>query len=498
MLITNIPYFLPIIGTAICLVLVLTLLLIWLVKLSKRKRFLEKKYTKFIEIDKEFAEYKQQKEFAEYQQQRDFVEYQQQIALEKSKLQDSLCSLADERQNLDEHYQNLEYRYDKLLKTVALFEEEVDMIEFGFYQPHFDFEASETFKTAIVACKQHQKKLMKKEGSTGAIYCSERWQINNSYAAGKKMTARNIKLAARAFNSECDAAIANCTWKNIVKMKGRIEKAYETINKLGLSNAISITPQYLDAKIEELQLTYEYHAKKQAEKEEQAAIKAQMREEARVEQEIRKAEAQAKKEEMQYQQALSTARDELRDANEQERLKLEEQISQLETNLQDAEMKYKRAQSMAEQTKQGHVYIISNIGSFGENIYKIGMTRRLEPMDRIKELGAASVPFNFDVHAMIHTNNAPELENALHRKFNEHRLNKVNHRKEFFSVSLNDIKSAVQALTAIETDFIETAVAQEYYESKKINATTKTTQPEQIPTQLSASNQAFAELADVI
>ncbi|EPA8368596.1 GIY-YIG nuclease family protein, partial [Vibrio fluvialis] len=232
------------------------------------------------------------------------------------------------------------------------------------------------------------------------------------------------------------------------------------------SNAISITERYLDEKLKELQLTYEYHEKRQREKEEQAEIKAQMREEAKIEAEIKKAEADAIKEEKRYQKALETARQELTEASDEAKAALESQIAELQASLEEAERKHQRAQSMAEQTKQGHVYIISNIGSFGEEVYKIGMTRRLEPMDRVKELGDASVPFTFDVHAMIHTTDAPTLEKNLHDKFDSRRLNMVNRRKEFFNVSLDEIKQAVQGFTDHDVEFIETAVAQDYYETK--------------------------------
>ena len=119
---------------------------------------------------------------------------------------------------------------------------------------------------------------------------------------------------------------------------------------------------------------------------------------------------------------------------------------------------------MAEFTKAGHVYIISNVGSFGENIFKIGMTRRLEPMDRVRELGDASVPFAFDVHGMIYSENAPALENLLHRKFNDLRVNKVNSRKEFFRVKLSDIEKFAQEEN-LELHLTMKAMAQEYRES---------------------------------
>ncbi len=249
-------------------------------------------------------------------------------------------------------------------------------------------------------------------------------------------------------------------------MEARINKAFEAINKLNESNTIVISNKYLQLKIEELRLTHEHKEKKQTEKEEQAEIKAQMREEAKIEAEIKKAEQEAIKEEARFSKALVTARKQLESANDEARCKLEEQIAQLQSDLEAAEQKHQRAQSMAEQTKQGHVYVISNIGSFGENVYKIGMTRRLEPMDRVKELGDASVPFSFDVHAMIHTTDAPSLEKELHRVFDNDRLNMVNRRKEFFQVDLSDIKKAVKNFDIDDAEFIETAVAQDFNETK--------------------------------
>ncbi len=307
---------------------------------------------------------------------------------------------------------------------------------------------------------------MREKSSSGAIYCYREWIVDGSRSEGKKMTDKSIRLTARAFNNECEAAIANCTWKNVVKMQERIRKAFTAINQLNEPNAISITDKYLKEKLKELQLTYEYREKKQQEKVEQAEIKAQMREEAKVEAEIKKAEAEAIKEEKRFQKALDTARKELEQASDELKLELEQQIAELQANLKEAELKHQRAQSMAEQTKQGHVYVISNIGSFGEDIYKIGMTRRLEPMDRVKELGDASVPFTFDVHAMIHTDDAPTLEKKLHEVFDSRRLNMINRRKEFFNVPLNEIQEAAQSFSNHEIEFVKTAVAQEYYETQ--------------------------------
>ncbi|GHY86904.1 chromosome segregation ATPase [Vibrio cholerae] len=375
-------------------------------------------------------------------------------------------SIEEKISELQIDYKSKKATYDSLTKQIAIFNEDIELIELGFYKPKFDFDSSETFKEEINKCKERQKALLKEKSSSGAIYCYREWTVDGSRSEGKKMTDKSISLTARAFNNECEAATANCTWKNVTKMEERINKAFAAINKLNEPNAISITERYLKEKLRELQLTYEYCQKKQREKEEQAEIKAQMREEARIEAEIKKAEDEAVKEEKRYQKALEVARQELEKASDEMKSELEEQIAQLQANLEEAERKHQRAQSMAEQTKRGHVYIISNIGSFGENIYKIGMTRRLEPMDRVNELGDASVPFTFDVHAMIHTNDAPTLEKKLHDEFDSHRLNMINRRKEFFNVSLEEIKHAVSQFTDQSVEFIETAVAQDYYETK--------------------------------
>ncbi|WP_299008848.1 GIY-YIG nuclease family protein, partial [uncultured Shewanella sp.] len=185
--------------------------------------------------------------------------------------------------------------------------------------------------------------------------------------------------------------------------------------------------------------------------------------------EFQKAIAEAEKEEKMYRNLLDKAQKELAKATEQNRSDMEQRIAILEQQLAEAEAKEERAKSMAEKTRKGHVYVISNVGSFGEDVYKIGLTRRLDPMDRIKELGDASVPFPFDVHAMIYTDDAPALEAALHREFHAHRVNAVNLRKEFFSVDLNDIKQAVENIASVDTEFKMTALAEDYYESLRLS-----------------------------
>ena len=274
------------------------------------------------------------------------------------------------------------------------------------------------------------------------------------------MMNRGIRLTARAFNNECEAAVSNVSWNNVQRMEQRIGKAFDAINKLNESQAIEISPKYRDLKLKELRLTHEYRNKRQEEKEEQAEIRRRMREEAKLQQESEKALSEEKK----YERLLEKAKQEAIGANAAKLESLRAKIDQLNEDLKSAHEKSARAKSMAEQTQSGHIYIVSNIGSFGENVYKIGMTRRLDPMDRVKELGDASVPFVFDIHAMIYTEDAPTVENVMHKSFDSRRVNLVNNRKEFFNVTLGDIRGELLK-SFPEAEFVEVGEAKEYRET---------------------------------
>ena len=384
-------------------------------------------------------------------------------------LKEEQITLLEDLESLRMNFEKKSQVYNRLKEAAAIYEEDEGFLELGFYKPHFDFDSSENFMLAIKKNREKQKALLKEKSEFGAVYCATEWTINNSKAEGRKLATRGVNLAARAFNAECDAAINACTFKNVNKMEERIEKAFDKINELNSVNQIHITHTFLELKIEELFLHYEYQEKKQSEKEEQRELRAQIREEERAQREIDRAIQEAEEEERRAQKALNQARREmerkLKNATEEQAAMYNEKIAQLEADLAEAESKGQRALSMAQQTKRGHVYIISNIGSFGENVFKIGMTRRLDPQDRVDELGSASVPFLFDVHAMIRSEDAPALENALHQYFDGKRTNAINRRKEFFNVSLDEVKNVVYQLAGKDVDFVETIVAQHYRET---------------------------------
>ncbi len=277
-----------------------------------------------------------------------------------------------------------------------------------------------------------------------------------------------IRFVIDAFNGRVDALLSNAESENAGTVEQQIRDASNVVNLNGQAfrNA-RIQPAYLDARLAELKWAAVAFELREQEREEQRRLKEQIREEEKVRREQERTIREAADEETRLKQALVKARQEVEHATIQERARFEAQLAALNQQLVEAEEKSRRAISLAQQTKRGNVYIISNIGSFGEDVFKVGMTRRQVPMDRIWELSDASVPFDFDVHAMISCDDAPALEYLLHDELDDHRLNKVNYRKEFFRTSIERIR-AIIASKGIQASFTLLAEAHEYRESLAI------------------------------
>jgi len=358
---------------------------------------------------------------------------------------------------------------DVLQRELALLEESTELQSYGVYKPHYDFSTSEEYRAKLDAVVEFQKEFIK---SGDATSCSTKWTVGGSAREGERMTKMYSKLMLRAFNGECDAAVAKVRWNNVLVMEERIRRAFEAINKLGSSHNIIIIERYFEAKRDQLRLEYEYQEKHHREREEQRRIQEQMREEEKARREFDRAIREAERDEEALRKAMQKAEEKIAQATAEQRAKYEAQLAELTAKLKEAEERSQRAKSMAEQTKRGHVYIISNIGSFGEHVYKIGLTRRLEPLDRIRELGDSSVPFEFDVHALMYSEDAPALEAKLHNHFLMMQMNKVNYRKEFFRVDLAHIREEVTNL-GVEAKWTMAAEAQEYRETLAIEAVIK-------------------------
>lgn len=359
-------------------------------------------------------------------------------------------------------------KLNSLKNQIKIYQEDLTLIEYGFYKKHYDYDISARFKDAIETVREKQKALISSER---AVQGDKEWKINGSDSEGAKMIKRLEKLMLRAFNGDSDSIISNISWSNADKMEAKLDTAFSTVNKLADSYRISLTRDYYKLKLDELRLTFEYQLKIKAEKEEQRRIQEQIREEERAQKEIDRALKEADDEEERYSKALDRAKKEIGLASGAELDKLTEKLRLLEVQLAEAQANKQRAISRAQLTKSGHVYVISNIGSFGENRFKIGMTRRLEPMDRIKELGDASVPFEFDVHAIIYTEDAPSFEAKLHEHFDRRRINKVNERKEFFEVTIEEIEAVVKQYHAT-IEIIKEPEAKDYRQTLVLNKNT--------------------------
>lgn len=296
-----------------------------------------------------------------------------------------------------------------------------------------------------------------KSGAAGVCDYSE---------ATRRETA--VRFVVDAFNGKVDSILSRIKSDNHGTLEQEIRDAFHVVNYSGAAfrNA-RITDGYLQARLDELRWGATVQALRDQEREEQRRIKEVMREEERARREYERAIKDAAKEEDVIKKALAIAQQQAAAASEAQKSQFEAQLRELEAKLQAAEEKNQRALSMAQQTRVGHVYVISNIGSFGEDVFKIGMTRRLDPLDRVRELGDASVPFEFDVHALIFSQDAPALERQLHQRFMRNQVNKVNPRKEFFRLSLSEIRQAITD-SGIQAQWTTTAEAQQYRESLRL------------------------------
>lgn len=341
--------------------------------------------------------------------------------------------------------------------------EEVLMQSFGMYKPRFEFANSTQYKDALDENRALQKDCIK---SGTAATGSKDWSVNGDRRKGAKMIADMQKLLLRAFNCECDDVVSHVKFNNIAAAEKRIQTAASAISKLGSICSVAIADWYVDLKINELHLAYEYQVEKQREKEQLKQLRAEERERAKLEREIAEARKKIEKEQKHYTNALSKIIDQISHASPDDLQALEEKKAEIEGQLVALDQSMEQIDYRIANQKAGYVYIISNVGAFGDGVYKIGMTRRLEPMDRIDELGDASVPFDFDVHALIFSEDAPALEAALHRAFEDRKLNMINTRREFFRVSLDEIKDVVKTNFDKTVEFIDIPAAEQYRQSE--------------------------------
>lgn len=374
-----------------------------------------------------------------------------------------VIDLEIKKEKLQRECDKLSSKIENLKREAIYFDEAIIFQDFGLYTPRYCFITSEEYKFELEKIRSLQKQMIK---SDTAISGAKNWTVDGSKSKGTKMINDIKKLFLRAFNSDCEDVITKVKYNNYDMSVKKIHQSAESIERLGKSMGLIISTKYINAKLDELRLAFEYQLKKQEEKEVQKEARAQLREAQRLQKEIAEQRKKIEKEQTHYEAAYRKLLNQLANAPDDPALlhkkaELEVHLSDVEKALHDID--YREANQRA-----GYVYVISNIGAFGENVYKIGMTRRLDPQERVDELGDASVPFNFDVHAMIFSDDAPTLENALHKAFEDKKVNMVNQRREFFNVTLEEIKEVIRQNFDQTVEFIDIPDAEQYRISMKM------------------------------
>ena len=381
--------------------------------------------------------------------------------MEKDKEEELRIKLADKEAEINSKDQELK----SLQEQLALAKEEDEMQTYGLYEPHYDFENATAYKEKLDEIKRKQKESVKDKT---AAWGNPNMRLDGDLRKGQAMINDNIKQIIRTFNTECDGIIRKVKHSNMEASEKRIRKSYETLNKLNERVGVRIQPKYLDLKLEELHLAYEYQVKKQEEKELLAEAREREREEKKLRQKLEKEKNKFNRENNRINNELADAEAKLQAANDEEKAKLQAEIDKLKAALEKNNEEIEKIDKWEETPGAGYVYIISNIGSFGEDVYKIGVTRRDDPEERIRELSNASVPFKYDSHVFIFSEDAYNLESSLHERFDNKRVNKVNRRKEFFNIGIDDVKQIVEENKASVHSFVEEPEAEEYYDSLKM------------------------------
>lgn len=355
---------------------------------------------------------------------------------------------------------NLDKKIKDLNSQLVNVSDEIMYEDYGLYKPRYDFANSSAYKGKLSEVRSNQKEMIK-NGDAGTIF--NPMTLDGSEAKGRSMQKKNIKQLVRSFNGECEAAINKVTKSNIEMIEKRITRSFEQLNKLNEPNGVRLTANYLDSKLDEAHIALEYALKKEQEKELLREQRQREKEERQAQREYAQERAKYEKDETHFQQAKDLLQNKINNSKSDVEIEsLKRKLADLQDKISDIQAKKVKLSDRAENPTAGYVYIISNIGSFGQNVYKIGVTRRLDPMDRINELSSASVPFKFDVHALIFTDDAYKLETELHEYFDKERVNKVNKRKEFFRLNIDEIKQILSKHKELTFDFHEIPDAPEY------------------------------------
>ncbi|QRP49093.1 DUF4041 domain-containing protein [Amycolatopsis sp. FDAARGOS 1241] len=385
------------------------------------------------------------------------VAVQQEIATLTQRLHADQARYQQETSAMNAEFTHLQTQLAALRSEVVETDDARLMQEVGVYQYRHVLSDAEAYKAELERLKAAMKDMTR---AKSAVEASSSFHYNNSLAQGRKFVGDLSKLMLRAYNAEAENCVRVLKAGNLASAVKRLETAVRTIEKLGVMASIRVNPAYHAMRIRELELTADYLAKKQQEKEDERARRAALREEQKALQEYRREQERLLKEQGHYRNAIAAlrAKGDLEGAAD-----LERKLAEIEAALSGIEERQANIRA-------GYVYVISNIGSFGPDVVKIGMTRRLEPMDRVRELGDASVPFRFDVHALFFSHDAVGIEQQLHAKLEARRLNRVNRRREYFRCTPAEVKALLHDLAGNLLDYRDEPEAFEYRQSQGATA----------------------------
>ncbi|MBE1514090.1 DUF4041 domain-containing protein [Nesterenkonia halotolerans] len=325
--------------------------------------------------------------------------------------------------------------------------------EVGIYRYHHPLENAAAFRDRLNEIEAQVVELVKLDR---AIVKSNRFTFDNSLAKGRRMAQDLAKLMLRAYNAEADNSIRSLRVGNVVTAKRRLEASRTAIAKLGNMMEMHISEEFHQLRNQEIELTADWLMRKQEEKEAEREERARLREERRVERELAEERARLDKERSHIMNALDALR-----ASGQADSGLEHRLESIDEAITQNDFR-------AANIRAGYIYVISNRGAFGDGVVKIGLTRRLEPADRVTELGGASVPFRFDIHTLFFSEDAVTLENELHVHFASRALNQANFRKEFFFATPSEVRGVLMDKVGSLLEFTEDAAATEFMQSRSL------------------------------
>jgi seryl-tRNA synthetase len=349
--------------------------------------------------------------------------------------------------------QRLQAEYAELSRLVIETRETAILQEVGIYEYRHPLDDAPAYKARLSGIQAKVKDAVK---AGSAVRGSTNWTVNGSTRDGARMVREFSKLMLRAYNNEAESIVRTLKPYTLESSIARLDKARDTITKLGGTMNIRVTDSYHELRRQELELTSDYLAKVAEQKERDREERERLREEEIARREIERELDRLRKEQTHYANTLASLR---ASGDAEGAAAIEAKAAEIEDALDGLT---KRAANV----RAGHVYVVSNVGAFGEEMVKIGMTRRLDPMDRIHELGDASVPFRYDLHALIFSDDAVGLETQLHHELRDRRVNWVNLRREFFRARPNEVRELLDRLGVLLISYVEEPEALEWRQTQ--------------------------------